>query len=95
MRQLEEENLRLKKQVSDLSLYIGMLHDVLAPLCEWVRDLQTCYGASKRQVCFALQISRSSFRYRSVAPDDSAPRLRIREITEIGSTTATAGCASF
>jgi len=39
-------------------------------------------GASERQVCFALQVSRSSFRYRSVAAGDSALRLRIREITE-------------
>ena len=54
----------------------------LARLREWVRDLQARYGASERQVCFALQISRSSFRYRSVAADDSALRLRIREITE-------------
>lgn len=42
------------------------------------QDLQTRYGASERQVCFALKISRSSFRYRSVAADDSALRLRIR-----------------
>ena len=88
MRQLEEENLRLKKLVADLSLDKAMLQDVLAKeltlarLREWVRDLQARYGASERQVCFALQISRSSFRYRSVAADDSALRLRIREITE-------------
>ncbi|MEX1397477.1 IS3 family transposase [Escherichia coli] len=88
MRQLEEENLRLKKLVADLSLDKAMLQDVLAKeltlarLREWVRDLQTRYGASERQVCFALKISRSSFRYRSVAADDSALRLRIREITE-------------
>lgn len=44
--------------------------------------LQARYGASEQQVCFALQVSRSSFRYRSVAADDSALRLRIREITE-------------
>ena len=44
--------------------------------------MQARYGASERQVCFALRISRSSFRYRSVAADDSALRLRIREITE-------------
>lgn len=89
MRQLEEENLRLKKLVADLSLDKAMLQDVLAKkdltlasLREWVRDLQARYGASERQVCFALRISRSSFRYRSVAADDSALRLRIREITE-------------
>lgn len=88
MRQLEEENLRLKRLVADLSLDKAMLQDVLAKeltlahLREWVRDLQARYGASERQVCFALRVSRSSFRYRSVAADDSALRLRIREITE-------------
>lgn len=44
--------------------------------------MQTRYGASEKQVYFALKISRSSYRYRSVAADDSALRLRIREITE-------------
>lgn len=100
MRQLEEENLRLKKLVADLSLDKAMLQDVLAKdltlasLREWVRDLQARYGASERQVCFALRISRSSFRYRSVAADDSALRLRIREITETRPTMATAGFTS-
>lgn len=54
----------------------------MARLREWVRDLQARYGASERQICFALRVSRSSFRYRSVATNDSALRLRIREITE-------------
>ncbi|HBQ3453952.1 TPA: transposase [Klebsiella variicola] len=54
----------------------------LARLREWVRDLQVRYGASEWQVCFALRVSRSYFRYRSVAAGDSALRLRIREITE-------------
>ncbi|PXI36424.1 hypothetical protein DMQ35_24435 [Klebsiella quasipneumoniae] len=44
--------------------------------------MQARYGASERQVCFALRVSYSSFRYRSVAADDSALRLCIREITE-------------
>ncbi|MEE4611550.1 IS3 family transposase [Serratia marcescens] len=89
MRQLEEENLRLKRLVADLGLDKAMLQDVLAKkkltlarLCEWGRDLQAHYGASERQVCFALRVSRSLFRYRSVAADDSPLRLRIREITE-------------
>lgn len=55
---------------------------MLARLREWGRNLKTRYGASEKQVCFALQVSRNSFRYRSVAADDSALRLRIREITE-------------
>ncbi|WP_425333073.1 IS3 family transposase [Erwinia persicina] len=88
MRHLEEENLWLKRLVVDLSLDKAMLQDGLgkkeltrARLREWVRDLQARYGASERQVCFALRVSRSSFRYRSVAADESALRLRIREIT--------------
>ncbi|HBS5981531.1 TPA: transposase [Klebsiella variicola] len=52
----------------------------LARLREWVRDLQARYGACERPVCFALRISRSSFRYRSGAADDCALGLRIREI---------------
>ncbi|HCB2860461.1 TPA: IS3 family transposase [Klebsiella aerogenes] len=77
MRQLEEENLRLKKLVADLSLDKAMLQDVLAK--------KTDAGASARMgpgPAGALRVSRSSFRYRSVAADDSALRLRIREITE-------------
>lgn len=37
---------------------------------------------TEEQTVFAQRISRSSFRYRSVAADDSALRLRIKEITE-------------
>lgn len=85
MRQIEEEYLRLKRLVTDLILDIAMLQDVLATLAllrERVRDLQARYGANERQVCFALQVSRSSFCYRFVAADDSALWLRIRDITE-------------
>jgi len=82
MRQLEEESLRLKKLVADLSLGKDMLQDVLARLRECIRDLQARYGASEIQVCFTLRISRSSFRYCSVAADDSTLHLRIRELTE-------------
>lgn len=89
IRQLKEENLRLKKLVADLSLDKAMLQDVLekkevtlAGLREWIRDLQTRCGTSGRQIYLALQVSCSSYRYRSVAADDSALHLRIKEITE-------------
>ncbi len=89
MRQLEEEEsqaeeagCRSQPRQSHAAGCPGKKEPTLARLREWVRDLQARYGASERQVCFALQISRSSFRYRSVAADDSALRLRIREITE-------------
>lgn len=84
MRQLEEEYLRLKKLEPLQGHAAGCAGNkelTLACLREWVRDLQARYGANERQFCFAVGISRSSFRYRSVAADDSALRLRIREIT--------------
>ena len=55
---------------------------MLARLRKWVRDLQARFGTSEKQVCFALQNSLSTFRYRSVAADDSVLRLCIREITK-------------
>ncbi len=45
--------------------------------------MQTRYGASQRQVCGALNTSRSWVRYRLVARDSGALCLRIREIAEI------------
>lgn len=50
---------------------------MLVRVREWVRDLQARYGASERQICIALRLSRSSFRSRSATVDDSALRLRI------------------
>lgn len=64
MRQLEEENLRLKKLVADLSLDKTVLQDVLikkaltlARLREWSRDLQARYGACERQVFLRYALS--------------------------------------
>ena len=89
MRQLEEENLRLKKLMADLNIRQGDAAGragnkdlTLARLRDWVRELQARYWDSERQACFALQVGRSAFRYRSVAADDSALLLRIREISE-------------
>lgn len=78
----EEAGCRSEPRQGDAAGRAGKKELTLARLREWVRDLQVRYGASERQVCFALRVSRSSFRYRSVTADDSALRLRIREITE-------------
>lgn len=52
---------------------------MLERLREWVRDLQARYGARDKQACFPLQVSRSSFRFRSVAADDGAVSGRSRK----------------
>ncbi|WP_088828050.1 IS3 family transposase [Marinobacter sp. es.048] len=88
LKQLEEENHRLKKLVADLSLDKAMLQDVVGKKAlrpprkrQLVADLQKRYGVSERQACAVLQFSRASNRYQSVARDSSALSMRIREIT--------------
>ncbi len=80
--QIEEAGCRSEPRQGHVARCAGKKELTLVRLREWGRDLQACYGASERQVCFALRVSRSSFRFRSVAADDSALRRRIREITE-------------
>lgn len=42
--------------------------------------LQFCYSTSQRHVCRVLELSRSSYRYRSVADEQAALRIRIRDL---------------
>ncbi len=42
--------------------------------------LQLCYSTSQRHVCRVLELSRSSYRYRSVADEQAALRIRIRDL---------------
>ena len=49
---------------------------------ELADDLQLRFGASQRQICGVLQLSRSVYYYKSVARDSSVLSMRIREITE-------------
>jgi len=71
LKQLEEENRRLKRMVADLSLDKQMLQDV------WLVD---SYRVSERRACEVIEISCSSQRYVSQWKDDRALRMRIREI---------------
>ena len=44
--------------------------------------LQVCYGASERRVCQVMQFHRSSYRYRSIADEQAALRIRIRDLAQ-------------
>lgn len=48
---------------------------------QWVTDLCQRYGASERQACTVLRMSRSVYYYRSTARDSSVLTQRIKEIT--------------
>lgn len=89
MRQLEEENRKLKQLVADLSLDKAMLQAVVAKKClrpsqrrEWVPELMQRFGCSQRNALRIIGMSCSTYLYRSVKRDESALKLRIREITQ-------------
>lgn len=70
LKQLEEENSKLKRLVADLSLDKAMLQDVLSRKLrkpELVSDLMKRFGASLRQACAVVKLSKSVYLYRSQA----------------------------
>ncbi len=44
--------------------------------------LQVCYGVSQRRACGVVEFQRSTFRYRSVADDQAALRIRLRDLAQ-------------
>ncbi|MGB8738972.1 MAG: IS3 family transposase [Xanthobacteraceae bacterium] len=87
LKQLEEENRRLKQLVADLSLDKLMLQDVLQKKFvrperrrELVRHLEWTYRVSERRGCAVLRFNRSSHRYRAIRNDQAMLRGRIREL---------------
>ncbi|MCS5958758.1 IS3 family transposase [Klebsiella variicola subsp. variicola] len=88
LRQLEDENQRLKKLVADLSLDKEMLQEVLKPKVlrpaqkrQAVHFLREAYRISVRRGCGLLMQSRTVYHWQS-RRDDRAIALRIREIAE-------------
>jgi len=47
-----------------------------------VRQVQATHGVSERRGCVALDVDRSTIRYRSIKPDQAALRLRIRDLAK-------------
>ncbi|MFL9151012.1 IS3 family transposase [Escherichia coli] len=88
LRQLEDENQRLKKLVADLSLDKEMLQEVLKPKVlrpaqkrQAVHFLREAYRISVRRGCGLLMQSRTVYHWQS-RRDGRAITLRIREIAE-------------
>jgi hypothetical protein len=88
LKDLEEENGRLRRLVSDLSLDKEMLQEVLkkslrpAQEPELVDHLRTCFPVGTRRACRVLILHRSMYLYRSRRPAQAVLRKRIREIAE-------------
>ena len=89
LKQLEEENRRLKNTVADLSLYKEMLQEVLrqkvikpAGRRQLADFLKTAYKISERNAVKTVYLQRSTYRYHPHPRDYCAERLRIRELAE-------------
>ena len=78
LRQLEEENSRLKRLVADLSLDKHMLSEALRrELAGWLQDT---FQVSCLRACRLAQFSRAAWYRRSRAKDQSGLRPRIRDL---------------
>ena len=44
-----------------------------------MRQQEDSYGVSERRSCIVLRFQRSSHRYQSIAPDQAALRMRVKE----------------
>ncbi|WP_308813911.1 IS3 family transposase [Sphingomonas sp. GV3] len=84
---LEEENVRLKRLVANLSLDKEMLQDVIrrknvgpGRAREIVGYLQASYQVSERPACGAFPINRSTQRYQSRRLDQAGLKMRIKEL---------------
>ncbi|WP_411908895.1 IS3 family transposase [Mesorhizobium sp. ESP-6-2] len=87
MRQLEDENNRLKKIVADLTLDKAMLQDVLSkqPLKpvrrrRLVDEVRADWKVSIRRACATFLIDTSLYHYKSKRGDQAALKARIKEI---------------
>ncbi|WP_425511334.1 IS3 family transposase [Sphingobium fontiphilum] len=89
LRELEEENGRLKKIVADLTLDREMLQDIGAPKAlrpdrkrELVGGMLADWGVSIRRACKVLPFDTSSYHYKSRRTDPAAIKKRIKAICE-------------
>ncbi|NIM96807.1 MAG: IS3 family transposase [candidate division Zixibacteria bacterium] len=87
LKQLEDENRRLKRLVADLTLDKQMLQDVLfkktltpAMKRDLVCEMKTSYQVSERWACKTMEFARSTIRYESLADPQIALRMRLREL---------------
>jgi putative transposase len=88
LRQLEEENAQLKRNVADLTLDKQMLQEVLKKSSEARQRRQlasmllAAYRVSERRACATVFLQRTGYRYVGRPRDDRAVRQRLKEIAE-------------
>jgi putative transposase len=88
LRQLKEENPRLKKLVADLSLDTQMLQDVIKKSCKspykkWMANwMVNNYRVSVQKACRRVRLPKSMYHYLHHRRDKSLLKMRINEIAQ-------------
>jgi putative transposase len=88
LKQLEDENTKLKCLVADLTLGETMLQDALRKAVKPVRRLevvehfQQAYVLSERRACDVSESGRASHRYKSWRGPQTPLRMRVKELAE-------------
>jgi putative transposase len=89
LKQLEEENIKLKRLVAGLSLDKTMLQDVLRKMVrpalrrDVVAVLRDSYRVSERRACSAMGFHRSAQCYRSRRDPQVELRMRLRDLAAV------------
>jgi len=90
LRQLEEENSKLKQLAADLSLDKQMLQDIFKKIIlrqpqkrELVLYIQDNYRISLRRTCRLVMLSHSVWYYQPHAREDRLLRMRMKEISSV------------
>ena len=90
LRQLREENRKLKQLVADLSLDKTILQESLkkklvspARRRDWVRWVESSFRVSERRACRAGSLHRAIIRYVSIKPRREPLRRRLRELAHV------------
>ncbi len=89
LKQLEDENGKLKRLVADLTLDKSMLQEALRKKVvkpvrrrEVVRHYQEVFEVSERRACRAMGFGRASHRYQSRRDPEVELRMRLKELAE-------------
>lgn len=89
MRQLEEENQRLKRRVADQALDIQVLKGVLGNMCspaprqEVVQQVIEPHAAAQRRACAPIGLNHRTLRRSAPREVDRAVRPRLRELAQV------------
>src|ERR1700753_160565 len=80
LKQLEDENAKLKKLLAEQMLNAAALRELLSVKREGVAHLRATMGLSERRACSIVSADRKMVRYRSCRTPDTELRTQLRDL---------------